>query len=81
MITAEMPIYWDSSAVISALFKDQHSEEAWNMARKNAYHLISSLAVAEVHTVINRMNRERRLPDILAKAALEAFSQGPLAFS
>ncbi|HOV42652.1 MAG TPA: type II toxin-antitoxin system VapC family toxin [Syntrophothermus lipocalidus] len=70
-------LYWDSSAVLSALVKDRHSDQAWESARKKAYHLISSLVVAEVHAVLNRMNREGYLADILVKAALEAFSQGP----
>jgi len=77
MMSPHSIIYWDSSAVLSALVKDGHSKEAWQSSRKKAYHLISSLVVAEVHAVLNRMNREGYLAEILVKAALEAFFQGP----
>lgn len=70
-------IYWDTSAVISALFKDAHSQEAWSLARRQGWHLLSSLAIAETYAVINRIDREGALPEILVKAAREAFEQGP----
>jgi len=70
-------IYWDTSAIISALFKDVHSQEAWSWSRRECVHLLSSLAIAETYAVINRIDRERALPEILVTAALEAFEQGP----
>ncbi|MDD2511539.1 MAG: type II toxin-antitoxin system VapC family toxin [Syntrophomonas sp.] len=73
----KLVIYWDTSAILSALFKDVHSQEAWNWSRREGLHLLSSLAAAETYAVINRIHRERNLPEILVKAALEAFEQGP----
>jgi len=70
-------LYWDSSAVLSVLVQDRHSERAMESARKKAYHLISSLVVAEVNAVLNRMNREGYLRDVFLEAALEAFETGP----
>ena len=70
-------IYWDTSAIISVLFKDTHSQEAWSCSRQEGIHLLSSLAIAETYAVINRIDRERILPEILINAALEAFEQGP----
>ena len=70
-------IYWDTSAIISALFQDVHSQEAWSWSRREGIHLLSSLTIAETYAVINRIDRERALPEILVAAALEAFEQGP----
>lgn len=70
-------LYWDASAVLSALFKDQHSETAWNLARTEGIHLLSSLGAAEVHAVIARIEREGVLAPVLVAAAREAFALGP----
>ncbi len=70
-------IYWDASAILSALFKDSRSEEAIEMSRKKGVHLISSLAYAEVCAVITRLERERILADVLISAAFEALDLGP----
>jgi predicted nucleic acid-binding protein len=70
-------IYWDSSAVLSALFKDARSEEAIQWSRKRGVHLISTLTYAEVCAVITRLKREKILADVLISAAFEALEQGP----
>ena len=71
-------VYWDASAILSALFTDRHSDEAQKWARrKESIHLISGLAYAETCAVIARMQRERLLADILIKAALETLEGGP----
>ena len=70
-------IYWDSSAILSALFKDARSEEAIEWSRKKGVHLISTLSYAEVFAVITRLKRERILADVLVSAAFEALEQGP----
>jgi predicted nucleic acid-binding protein len=71
-------IYWDASAILSALFTDVHSDEAQKWARqKESIHLISSLAYAETCAVIARMQRERLLADIPIKEALETLEGGP----
>ena len=70
-------VYWDASAILSALFKDSRSEEAIQWSRKKGVHLISTLAYAEVCAVISRLKREKILADILVNAAFEALDQGP----
>jgi len=76
-MTEKPVLYWDTSAIVSALFKDVHSPAAWNWSRREGLHLLSSLAIAETYAVINRIDRERALPEILVKAAIESFEQGP----
>ncbi len=70
-------LYWDSSAVLSMLFQDGHSRRATVAARKPAVHLLSTLAWAEVHAVIARIEREHALAGILVNAAREALDRGP----
>lgn len=70
-------VYWDASAVLSALFKDAHSDEAISWSRREGVHLISSLSYSEVNAVISRIGRERLLADVLINAAYEALEEGP----
>lgn len=79
-MAAELVLYWDASAIVSTLFKDVHSEQTWAVSRRDGVHLLSSLALAETHAVINRLARERLLADVLIKAALEALAVGPWRF-
>lgn len=72
-----LAVYWDSSAILSALFKDKHSEEAIHWAGREGIHLVSTLACAEVCAVISRIRRERLLANVLVDAAFEAFETGP----
>jgi len=70
-------IYWDSSAILSALFSDAHSNTAKKRADETGLHFISTLAYAEVSAVIARMKRERVLVETLVNAAFEVLDQGP----
>lgn len=70
-------VYWDSSAVLSALFRDRHSADASRRARGSEVHFLSTLAWAEVHAVITRMERERVLAKVLVAAAREALERAP----
>jgi predicted nucleic acid-binding protein len=70
-------VYWDSSSVLSVLFKDSHSKEALTWFRKDGIHLISTLGYTEVCTVISRINREKLLADILIEVAFKALKTGP----
>jgi predicted nucleic acid-binding protein len=70
-------VYWDSSAILSALFRDRHSGEAGKRARTSAVHFLSTLAWAEVHAVIARIERERALAKGLVVAARETLEGGP----
>jgi len=73
----QVVIYWDASAILSALIKDEHSEKAQEWAHKEGAHLLSSLAYAEVLAVLSRMQRERIMADVLIEAALEILESGP----
>ncbi|HYM91675.1 MAG TPA: type II toxin-antitoxin system VapC family toxin [bacterium] len=70
-------VYWDSSAVLSALFRDRHSDEASKRARESGVHLLSTLAWAEVYAVVSRIERERALAKVLVAAARESLEAGP----
>lgn len=72
-------IYWDTSAVMSALFSDRHSGEAAAAAREPGAHLISSLGWAESQAVIARIERERAMASVLIAAARETLESGPWA--
>jgi predicted nucleic acid-binding protein len=76
-VQAGSVVYWDASAVISALLRDQNSDAASAAARTRGTHLISSLAWAETHAVIARIARERALAGVLVAAAHEALETGP----
>jgi predicted nucleic acid-binding protein len=70
-------VYWDTSAIVSALFGDRHSDEASAAARAPGTHLVSSLGWAEVNAVIARIEREQALSPVLIAAAREAIERGP----
>jgi predicted nucleic acid-binding protein len=70
-------IYWDSSAILSALFTDTHSKTAKKWVDTKGLHFISTLANAEVSAVIARMKREHVLVETLVNAAFEILDQGP----
>ena len=70
-------IYWDSSAVLSALFTDTHSQAAKKWSAAPGVHFISTLTFTEVTAVIYRMKRERILADTLSQAAFEVLDNGP----
>ena len=70
-------LYWDSSAILSALFSDTHSNTAKKWADETGLHFISTLAYAEVSAVIERMKREHIIAETLVNAAFEVLDQGP----
>jgi len=74
---APVAVYWDSSSILSVLFKDTHSKEALTWFRKNGVHLISTLGYSEVCAVISRIKREKLLADILIDVAFKALKTGP----
>lgn len=77
MTNSARVIYWDSSAILSALFTDAHSKTAKKWADSQGLHFISTLANAEVSAVIERMKREQILVETLANAAFEVLNRGP----
>jgi predicted nucleic acid-binding protein len=70
-------IYWDTSAVLSALFKDGNSRKAKVIAERDALHLLTTLAYAEVSAVISRMKRDHILTGVLFQSAFEVVNRGP----
>ncbi len=73
----EIVVYWDTSAVLSSLFSDVHSAQALDWANRDGFHFLSSLTYAETCAVTVRMRRERKVAELLADAAMEAFNGGP----
>lgn len=52
-------IYWDASAILSALFTDKNSDEAQKWAhQEESIHLMSILTYTETCAVIARMQRD-----------------------
>lgn len=76
-MTQEPVVYWDTSAVVSVLFKDEHSEAAHRLADREGIHLLSSLGYAEACAVLARIQREGALAKILIQAAHEVLETGP----
>ena len=77
MVNHESVIYWDSSAILSTVFSDSHSESAKIWVEKRGVHFISTLAFAEFCAVISRMRREQLLNDIVSQAVFEVLDSGP----
>ncbi len=70
-------IYWDSTALLSYLFRDSHSDQAQARARQKGVHLLTTLAIAEVYTVLSRIQRENVLSDLIIESLFEMLESGP----
>ena len=70
-------IYWDTSAVLSMLFADDHSVSAGRTVRKPGLHFLSTLAWAETQAAIARLQRERAATAALLDAARDTLQMGP----
>lgn len=52
----EIVVYWDTSAVLSSLFSNEHSDKALEWANRDGFHFLSSLTYAGLlMQVINRV--------------------------
>lgn len=69
--------YWDTSALLSRFFTDNHSGIAQKWAQTEALHLLSSLAHAEASAVIARMTREGVLEPALSETIRTVMKNGP----
>jgi predicted nucleic acid-binding protein len=69
-------VYWDASALLSALFQDAHSHEARKYADAEGLHLISSLGFAETLAVIARLSRDGHLNNAQIKSSLRMLDAG-----
>lgn len=70
-------VYWDASAILSALLKDEHSKGAQKWANRSGHHFLSHLSYSEVVAVLSRIRRERDMAEILVDAAGEVLENGP----
>jgi len=70
-------IYWDSTAMLSYLFKDKYSDIALEKSRQKGVHLLTTLTIAEVFTVISRIQREQLVPNLLAHSLFDMLEYGP----
>ena len=70
-------IYWDSTAMLSYLFRDSHSDQVQARARQKGVHLLTTLAIAEVYTVLSRIQRENVLSDLIIESLFEMLESGP----
>jgi len=70
-------VYWDASAIVSALFKDKYSDRAQEWANKEGVHLVSTLAYAETCAVCARMKKQHLVANVLSKAAMDVLNNGP----
>lgn len=70
-------IYWDSTALLSYLFKNRYSDRVTEQAQEKGVHLLTTLTIAEVYTVISRIRRDRLLPDEIIESLFELLEAGP----
>jgi predicted nucleic acid-binding protein len=70
-------IYWDSTALLSYLIRDSHSDQTQARAKQKGVHLLTTLAIAEVYTVLSRIQRENVLPDLVVESLFEILESGP----
>lgn len=72
-----LAIYWDASAILSALIEDKHSSEAQYWVAKEGIHFISTLSYSEVYAVLHRIQREERMTKEHIRVALKTLGNGP----
>ncbi len=70
-------VYWDASALVSALIADVHTPRAVAMAQRPVTHLVSTLAYAEAVAGIARAESQARLRTAHAHAARQLLRHGP----
>lgn len=62
-------LYWDSSAVVSAVIPGPDHREARGWTAHSGAHLMSSLTWAEVLAVLYRLERDQEIPAPVARTA------------
>jgi predicted nucleic acid-binding protein len=73
----QVVIYWDASAILSALLLDEHSQDAHKWVGQSGHHFLSSLSYSEVLAVLGRIRREKDMAPLLVDAAIEVLENGP----
>jgi predicted nucleic acid-binding protein len=70
-------IYWDASAILSALVEDDHTDQAQEWLKKRGAHVVSTLSYAEVLAVFERLRRSGVVSGKLVDRSLEGLERGP----
>ena len=70
-------IYWDASAILSALVEDDHTIVAQDWLKKRGPHVVSSLSYAEVLAVFERLRRSGVVFAKRVDRCLEGLERGP----
>lgn len=76
-MTSAPVVYWDGSAVLSALVRCASSERALAVLRQPAVHLLSTLAWTETSAELGRLTREGALTEDERRRAREMLARGP----
>jgi predicted nucleic acid-binding protein len=70
-------IYWDASAILSALVEDDHTDQAQEWLKKRGAHVVSTLSYAEVLAVFERLRRSGVVSEKQVDRSLEGLERGP----
>ena len=70
-------VYWDASAILSALVEDDHTDQAQEWLKKRGAHVVSTLSYAEVLAVFERLRRSGVVSEKLVDRSLEGLERGP----
>ncbi len=70
-------LYWDTSAVLSALLQDGHTLKARAWLEPTNVHLMSSLTGAEFHACVARLGRDGHLTPAQEETLLATLEKGP----
>lgn len=70
-------IYWDASAILSALVEDDHTDQAQEWLKKRGAHVVSTLSYVEVLAVFERLRRSGVVSEKLVDRSLEGLERGP----
>ncbi|MGC8487968.1 MAG: type II toxin-antitoxin system VapC family toxin [Clostridia bacterium] len=74
---ASSVVYWDTSALVAALFVEERSDEARRLTALSGVHLMSSLTWTELQAVFSRARREQQIAPPLVDTMQTAVSSGP----
>jgi hypothetical protein len=79
MTTRRQPLalYWDASAILSALVQDTDSRTATRWSGRDGLHLVSTLGWAETTAVLHRLAGEGHFTNVLLDSAFESLATGP----
>jgi predicted nucleic acid-binding protein len=70
-------IYWDASAILSALVEDDYTDQAQEWLKKRGAHVVSTLSYAEVLAVFERLRRAGVVSEKRVDRSLESLERGP----